>query len=230
MRRWLSIGYLPLRTTVFPVTGLLALVLLVEAAALRLAWWPDRGLEALLRAAKVPGIFAAAVLALTALMMFRGGGRLTLERLNVGPAARLLLWGIWNALCLWALMAVQILAFLLTAMACTRWGNPAVIGPQTAALTVYGSSFWYSLLPLAEPARYLCSAAACLGVGFTAAMWNFFRCRRERSVAVFVSLWLALYGFSASPADGTCYVFAVLQLLLVVYTLYRWRKASHEKD
>ena len=94
MRRWLSIGYLPLRTMVFPVTGLLALVLLVEAAALRLAWWPDRGLEALLRVAKVPGIFAAAALALTALMMFRGGGRLTLERLNVGPAARLLLWGI----------------------------------------------------------------------------------------------------------------------------------------
>lgn len=229
-KKWTTIGYLPLRSTIFPLTGLLLLLGLGEGAVLLWQWRnpPSLPLEGLLDRPATLLFLGALVLTGVLLAVRYAGGDATLERLDLSPTGRFLLWGGWGALCFFVLMTWQVLVFLLLGTLYFSL-EPTMAHPQAMMLAAYRSELIYALLPLWEPLRYLCNLAMCVDLGFAAALWILLRGRKRWHIAPFLSLGLALYSFTAGPGSMTPYVCGLIHLALAGWCLGIWREVSHEK-
>lgn len=225
MKRWLSVGYLPLRSTIFPLTGLLVLLGLAEGTALWLLRGERAPLEALF---SLPGtvLYFAALLFTGVLLAVRcSGGAYTLGRLNVSPMALFLLWGGWGALCFFLVMVWQAALFFLLGTVYTRL-VPWAVHDQTLLLTVYRSPLLYTLLPLWAPLRILGSLLACVSLGFSTALWALSRGKRP-----WLLPFLALAAVRvAGPGGDLPILFGCFHLFLAAYCVDRWRRACYEKD
>ena len=231
-KKWTTIGYLPLRSTIFPLTGLLLLLGLGEGAVLLWQWRnpPSLPLEGLFDRPATLLFLGALVLTGVLLAVRCAGGDATLERLDLSPTGRFLLWGGWGALCFFLLMAWQVLVFLLLGTLYFSL-EPTMAHPQAMMLAAYRSELIYALLPLWEPLRYLCNLAMCVDLGFAAALWVLLRGRKRWHIAPFLSLGVALYTFAAGPGPGFLlpYVCGLIHLALGGWCLGIWREVSHEK-
>ena len=153
-KKWTTIGYLPLRSTIFPLTGLLILLGLVEGAVLPWLWRksPSLTLERLFDWPTTLIFLGALILTGVLLAVRCAGGDATLERLDLSPTGRFFLWGGWGALCFFILMAWQVLVFLLLGTVYFSL-NPTLAHPQAMMLAAYRSELIYALLPLWEVRR-----------------------------------------------------------------------------
>lgn len=226
MKRWLTIGYLPLRSTIFPLAGILTGMGLLEGVILLLLRGQTAPLERLFGLPATLLYFAAAILTGVLLAVRWSGGAVTLGRLNLSPMGLFLLWGGWGALCFFALMAWQVVLFLLLGTVYLRL-TPEAAHSQALMLAVYRSDLLYTLLPLWEPLRYLCNLATCLNLGYSTALLTFLRQRRRWHLVPILSFALVSV---APPGSNGPYVYGAAHLLLAAFCVYRWRRMSHEKD
>ena len=229
-KKWTTIGYLPLRSTIFPLTGLLILLGLVEGAVLPWLWRksPSLTLERLFDWPTTLIFLGALILTGVLLAVRCAGGDATLERLDLSPTGRFFLWGGWGALCFFILMTWQVLVFLLLGTVYFSL-NPTLAHPQAMMLAAYRSELIYALLPLWEPLRYLCNLAMCVDLGFAAALWVLLRGRKRWHIASFLSLGVTLYSFTAAPGSMAPYFCGLIHLALAGWCLGIWREVSHEK-
>lgn len=228
MKRWLTIGYLPLRSTIFPLTGLLILLGLAEGTVF---WLLRNQLFPLTDFLDLPVLllYTAAMIFTGFLFVFRcSGGTATLGRLDLSPMGQFLLWGGWNTLCFFLLAAWQVILFLLIGTAYFLM-VPEDAHAQAMMLAVYRSDLMYLLLPLWEPLRYLCNLATWASLGFSTALWTFLRGKRRWHVLPFLSLGLTLYSFTARPGSAAPYVCGLIHLGLVAWCVVIWGEVSHEK-
>lgn len=225
MKRWLSTGYLPLRSTIFPLAGVLLLMGLAEGALLWLLRKQPAPLEALF-ALPATVVYFAAMLAVFCLLLLRySGGAATLGRLNVSPMEQFFLWGGWSALCFFGVMAWQVVLFLLLGTVYFH-AVPEAAHPQALMLAVYRSRLLYTLLPLWEPLRYLCNLVMCVNLGFSAALLAFLRRVRRWHLVPILSLALV---FAVEPGSTFVYYYGAAHLVLAVFCVQRWRRSAYEK-
>lgn len=225
MKRWLSTGYLPLRSTIFPLAGIFLLMGLAEGALLWLLRKQPAPLEALF-GLPAAAVYFAAMLAVFSLLLLRySGGAVTLGRLNVSPMEQFVLWGGWSALCFFGVMTWQVALFLLLETIYLRL-TPEAAHSQAMMLAVYRSDLLYTLLPLWEPLRYLCNLVMCVNLGFSAALLAFLRRVRRWHLAPILSLALV---FVAGPGSNAPYFFGAAHLVLAGFCVRRWRRSAYEK-
>lgn len=238
MKKHLSVLMLFVRSTLYKVLALLALLAGAQAVLFHLSMGRQAamGLSAVIEGSYIQWVFGVIFLLVTVVLCRPGcdyGSRqgYTLRRLSVSEK-----WVFgWQALCntgmyllLWAAEAGILLA--LSQYYISGVSSDMVSG-QTLFLATWQNLFFHGLLPLEDTTRWLANGWMCLCLGITSAGFPYRQRRRKWPFAIIYTAAVSAFVFCREMLEPN--TDAVLSLLLTLhtgFTVFRvlWEEDDHE--
>ena len=213
MRRHISVLMLYIRSSVYRVLCLLALM---TCAEFLLFWQIMRGgtrkfpggyseelpygLERILDQSLLSWCFGLMAVLLTVQLVYVGCNQgvkqsYTLQRLSISEKSVFIWQGICNMGFYFLLWMIQ----LVTAYALCRWylilAEPEFVSNQTIFLAFYRSKFLHGLLPLEESSIWVRNLFMVMGLGFASAYFPYLQRRGKFSVSVLLLLVICIIWF-----------------------------------
>lgn len=207
MRQHLSLLMLAAGSTIYKILLLLALMaagqslLFYQATQKGLAAETPLPLEEIVTSSHMIWLAGGAFLILMVLLTLTGtefkGSKLryTLGRLAVDERVAVLWWTLYNAICIFVFLVVELLLVYVLGRFYLAKMDGAFINQQSLWLAFYRNKFMHGLLPLADKSLYARNIVFTLSLGLTAACFSFRQRRDKWGIAVVIMTALVLVTF-----------------------------------
>lgn len=230
MKRYISVFEMIIRSSIYKVIGILALLSMVELGTFFIAFQQplasiQPNLEELIDQSHFVYMFGIAYLLMTVALVLPGTNigsmqGYTLQRLRIKEKKVFLLQCIYNVLCYVLLWATQLGVLLVASSYYMAHKTDAVLTNQTVFIAFHRNEFMHSILPMQDVVNWLLLVGIIIGTGCFAA--DFTRMQRRGKVAWILIFFVATACISFPRAiDEEPVLFIIAMLIWSSFILLR---------
>lgn len=192
MKKYLSVCKLIIRSSVYPVMGVLLGAIIANGVSFALRGWQRADLfEAICNISNVSlGLILMTVFLASALCKRGGQLTYTMRRLRISDKTVFCFQACYNALCFALFFMVQALSFVVMSLLYLN-AHPEA-GHQTLFVTAYQYEVFHVVFPLENTLGWICNGILMAGLGICTAAYPFRQRRGRKSICTYLMVGIVL--------------------------------------